>query len=220
MTDHPGLDRLDDYVDGTLDEEGRAAVEGHLAGCDACRAHVERSRRLMAELRSLPREIAPPRDLRPGASPGWGESPRKGDAARPHAGVAPGGRWWPAAAAVVVVLLGYALFSTLSQSAGEVPDTGALAPAVATTDVIEPRLRRYEETSRQLALAYRNRRPELPPAAATVVDAQLEVVDQAIARTAEASAARPDDPFLRDMLLSRYEAKVELLRRAVARGLE
>ena len=41
------------YVDGALDEAGRAAVEAHLAGCEDCRGQVEAERALRARLRAL-----------------------------------------------------------------------------------------------------------------------------------------------------------------------
>jgi len=64
------------YVDGALDEAARAAVEGHLALCPACREQVEAERALRARLRTLtPLEPRPglPADVRRGLHP---ESPR------------------------------------------------------------------------------------------------------------------------------------------------
>lgn len=40
--------RLDDYLDAGLDGAERDALETHLAGCSACRARVDRARRLGA----------------------------------------------------------------------------------------------------------------------------------------------------------------------------
>lgn len=210
MRGHPDLDRLDEHLDGSLDLAERASVEAHLRDCARCRSYLERSRRLMDELGALPRELAPPRDLRP-APPTRLDGI---DVARF------GRRWWPAAAVVVAALLGYGLLSLLSRSGTTAPGAGGLTVAVATADVIEPRLRRYEETSRVLDLAYRRQRDAWPAAATHTLDAQLEAVNRAIARTTEASAARPADPLLRDMLLARYETKVELLRRAVGGRVE
>lgn len=65
MTPHPGETRLNDYVDGLLLLDEARTLEAHLATCDTCRRRVERLRDLVGELRALPPEIAPPRDLRP-----------------------------------------------------------------------------------------------------------------------------------------------------------
>jgi hypothetical protein len=54
--------RLDEYLDGELSEAERAVVEGHLASCTACRAELERSRKLEAVLRSVTTGAAPDAD--------------------------------------------------------------------------------------------------------------------------------------------------------------
>lgn len=55
--------RLDEYLDGELDEGVRAAVEGHLASCALCRADLEKSRRLESLLqKSVPSGAAPDTD--------------------------------------------------------------------------------------------------------------------------------------------------------------
>jgi len=55
--------RLDEYFDGELAEADRATVDGHLAACDACRAELERSRKLEKVLRSVSTSAAPDADL-------------------------------------------------------------------------------------------------------------------------------------------------------------
>jgi len=54
--------RLDEYLDGELSAADRADVEGHLASCTACRAELERSRKLEAVLRSVTTGAAPDAD--------------------------------------------------------------------------------------------------------------------------------------------------------------
>jgi hypothetical protein len=54
--------RLDEYLDGELPAADRADVEGHLASCTACRAELERSRKLEAVLRSVTTGAAPDAD--------------------------------------------------------------------------------------------------------------------------------------------------------------
>ena len=53
---HPD-DLLADYVDGTLDERGRADVDSHLLGCERCRGEVgeaRSARAALAEVEELP----------------------------------------------------------------------------------------------------------------------------------------------------------------------
>lgn len=55
---HP-QDLLAEYVDGTLPEAERAAVEAHLAACEACRLEVDLARRARASLAGLPEVPVP-----------------------------------------------------------------------------------------------------------------------------------------------------------------
>lgn len=54
--------RLDEYHDGELSGADHAAVETHLAACAACRAELERSRKLESVLRRVPSGAAPDAD--------------------------------------------------------------------------------------------------------------------------------------------------------------
>ncbi|HVR83896.1 MAG TPA: anti-sigma factor [Planctomycetota bacterium] len=54
--------RLDEYLDGELEEADRAGVETHLSSCEACRSDLDRSRKLEGVLRSVPAGAAPDAD--------------------------------------------------------------------------------------------------------------------------------------------------------------
>lgn len=54
--------RLDEYFDGELADADRAVVDGHLASCEACRAELERSRKLEKVLRSVTTGAVPDAD--------------------------------------------------------------------------------------------------------------------------------------------------------------
>ena len=49
-----------DYVDGSLNATGRAAVESHLTGCASCRALVDDSRAVLSFLEGMPAVEPPP----------------------------------------------------------------------------------------------------------------------------------------------------------------
>jgi anti-sigma factor RsiW len=55
---HPTIERLQDFVEASLDEALRSSVDAHLAGCQRCRTEVEEYRALFGALESLP-ELAP-----------------------------------------------------------------------------------------------------------------------------------------------------------------
>ncbi len=59
------LERIDDWLEGTLPEKARAGIEAHLSSCDACRLAFGEQRALLDSVAVLPREITPPRNLFP-----------------------------------------------------------------------------------------------------------------------------------------------------------
>lgn len=96
---------LAEYVDGSLPQRERTAVEAHLEGCDECRHEIVLARGARRALRSLPSlvEIPVPADV---AAPALAEASTSSRAAT-SAGTTP--RWYragglAAAAAIVVVL--------------------------------------------------------------------------------------------------------------------
>jgi hypothetical protein len=54
--------RLDEYIDGELGGDARASTEAHLTSCAACRAEVERLRKLETLLRRVPAGAPPDAD--------------------------------------------------------------------------------------------------------------------------------------------------------------
>lgn len=53
-TYHPSADRLEAFVEGTLQNADRVVLESHLLSCPACQTQVEEWRGLFAALASLP----------------------------------------------------------------------------------------------------------------------------------------------------------------------
>ena len=54
------VELLTDYLEGTLDPATTAAVEAHLAGCDACRIYVDQFRETIALLGRVPVDTLSP----------------------------------------------------------------------------------------------------------------------------------------------------------------
>lgn len=65
MNCHEMKKYLQDYVGGDLTPAQAQSAEQHLENCAACRAEVESLRALLADFHTLPRAIAPARDLWP-----------------------------------------------------------------------------------------------------------------------------------------------------------
>lgn len=54
MNCQENINKLDDYLDASLDEAGRRRIEAHLSACAACHSLYEEERGIRAALRSLP----------------------------------------------------------------------------------------------------------------------------------------------------------------------
>lgn len=183
---------LDDYADGALDPATRSRVDAHLATCADCRAEVAALAAILAEARTLPREIQPARNLWPGIAPRL--------AARPSRRVP----WLQLAAALALFAGGFAA-ARLGQGPAEPTRLATLQQeyAVAST-----------ELSRQLA----GESTGLAPETRRVVERNLEIIDQAIREAEAALTGDPANGALEQMLVARYEQRLELLRRATAAG--
>lgn len=69
MTHEQALERLDDFASGELPDIERVLVQRHVDACGECRAEVDAIQALLTEAATLPRGIAPPRDLWAGIAP-------------------------------------------------------------------------------------------------------------------------------------------------------
>src|SRR5580692_7894941 len=97
--------RMAEYWSGTLSPEEEAAMDEHLAGCEACRAETERLSRLWQDLGQLqpPEPSAALRERFHGTLASYRDSGASG----PLVARRPGVGWvWQIAAAVVLMLAG------------------------------------------------------------------------------------------------------------------
>jgi hypothetical protein len=209
--------RLDDYVDGVLDDDDAAAVEQHLASCAACRAAEQSTRRLLAHAAALPRSVAPARDL-------WPDVERT--IARP--GLAGRLAWrqpWglaAAAAAFVAVLAGVVWRSEPVGGVRTVAIPAAAGPSLEPAVIVpvaDPTLaeaeREYEAAAKTLLAVLAQRRSRLAADDLARVEDNVAVIDRALAEVREALAKDPVSPELNRMLVATHRKKVDVLRRVV-----
>lgn len=117
-------DLLSAYVDGEVTESERRRVEGHLEGCDDCRAELEELRATVSVLRRMP-ELAVPRS--------FALTPEQAAAQRP---AMPGG--WTlrlAASGAALFLLGLIAADLLGAGIEQLPSTVVLERA-STVEVV------------------------------------------------------------------------------------
>lgn len=198
-------DRLDDYVDGLLDGDGRESVARHLLACQDCRREETQLRALLAVAASLAHEVPPPADLWPGIE-------RR---IRPA-----GGAWLRQLAAAACIVLAATVALTARPPRPAPPGAGtatALPAALAAADLQQVE-RDYERAAAALLLQVQSRRDELPAGTMAQVEESLRTIDVALAQIRAALREQPDEPALHLMLAATHRKKVEVLRRVMDVG--
>jgi hypothetical protein len=205
MTAHV-LDRLDDYVDGALDEADFQDVELHLAECADCASEHRFLRELLAHAAELPAAVAPPRDLWPGI------------ASRLNRPAIPRSYWMTGLAAAAAVVVAVTISVRPHPAAPSLAPAGGAITEVSTTG-LPPELAeaeaQYERATAQLLQALASRRDSLPKATVDSLDENLRVIDQALVDVRAAVRSDPNNPRLNHLLASTHQRKVETLRRVV-----
>lgn len=208
---------LDGWLDGDLTQAGRVAVEQHLERCGACAAEASALAAIVAAARDLPREIAPDRDLWPvvasrlvGGTPGAPRRPR-----------AVPGAWLLAAAAVVLVAVGVVIGTAVGRGdavgvGGKTVFPGERGTISTAADELGPGQADLEHAAADLHAALDRRRGRLARPTMKLLDDNLRIIDDAIARI---RAALDDDPGNRELVIllaSTYQRKIDLLATAVS----
>lgn len=220
---HISEHQLNDYVDGLLPLSERERFDRHLEACDRCAGELRQLRSLLAGLGSLPKAVPPGEDLRPAihARIGRAQSTVGGKA------TARRGRVWTArsqlaAAAVVLIMLSSAATWHLARGsnrshlpaavAGSVPSPAANA-TFARFQVLEVE---YLRAAEELRSALERQEDLLDPATTELLERNLRIIDQALEESRAALLADPHSEVLQQMILTTYERKLEILRRAEA----
>ena len=164
---------------------------------------------LDARLKSLPRDIPPPRDLWPGIAAVVGPS-----AAAPTAITARRvSRRRPYAMAAGIAIA--ALVGLVGWQAARGLHPASAAARVAPIDV--PESQKYRETRALLEATYRERVALLAPVTRLRIERDLRIVRRAIADIRHALASDPDSRVLAELLASTSQQELDL-DAAVARG--
>ena len=212
MTLHLEERQFNECVDGTLAPGEEERAQAHLASCDACRAAVERLRRLRADLADLPRSINPPAHVLMGVRAGLAEPTRS----------AAGRSWYTrprllAAAAVLLVAVSSATTALLLR---QPTDTGTPLPASSLTAgssslvAVHAMERSYEDAISEVQQALRGQQSGLSPETLRVLQANLDIIDRALGEARAALRADPGNDALSALVRSGYERKLDVLRSA------
>lgn len=202
------LRRLDDFVDERLAPGEQTEVQRHLDGCESCRRQAAELEGLLAAARDLPRSLQPPWDS-------WPEiearlSPRA-RGPRLHG-------WIPQAIAAALLIAFGGISSRL------------LWPPSAATEIAEARIRdeqaiaagaielaraetEYLRVKESLWISVYHHQAELSPMTVSVVEHNLQTIDQAIEEIHQALEQDPGNPRLEKQLFANHRRGIGLLRR-------
>ncbi len=201
--DHPTTEQLQELADGMLAPAERSRVRAHLEHCGTCREESSRVQSLMAALRTLPRELDPGADLRPGI---LAEIQRR-SVARGRRAALQTLRWPLSAAAAILIILTSTLTVMLVQS----PEVSTRTEVSANFVLLEGE---YLRAADEFARALDAERERLSPETLDLMEASLRSVERALA---ESRAALDEDPVslaLKELVLAAHRHRLDVLRRA------
>jgi hypothetical protein len=216
MSEHLNEAALHAWAEDELPADQRAAPAAHLAACAACRADADALRGLLGQLAGLPRSIMPPRDLRPDI---WQridatENTAATAAMRPRLGqrTLASTRWLLVAAAVVLIAVSSAL--TLFIAKPRPRATMAATSLELPAGEIGAMEARYLSATAELERFLDEQRELLPQETVQLLEANLRVIDRALAEARQALADNPGNAGLSRILMANWEKKLGLLRSA------
>ena len=207
---------IDDYVDDALPAEERAAVEQHLARCAACRATAEDFRAIRLAAADLERHT-PPARVWPRLSAALEQ-----ERARPRRWARVG--WQPlAVAATLLLIVGGTSWVVWKQlGTADTAHTATTQAPAANPDLVqsvETELKLAEEHYQRAIVGLEQitkaESGQLDPQIASVLQKNLEVIDQAITESRAALKSQPANSNAQNGLFDALRTKVALLQQTV-----
>ena len=212
---------LDDYVDDAIDADGRRAVDAHLGECEACRTMAADHAAIRRSARDLERHV-PPAHV-------WTRLSASLDAERRRPRP---GRLFPsvsrrslAMAATLLLVLGGASWMLWRQMTPATPPPRAATAAPPTqadpelVQSVEIELKlaeeHYQKAIAGLEQITRTESASLDPQVASVLQKNLEVIDQAIGESRAALQTQPTSEVAQESLFEALRNKVSLLQDTV-----
>lgn len=239
MTHEQILELLDDFVAGDLPPREERDVRRHLMQCEECRAEEQALRALLDEAAALPDEVAPERDLWKNIAPrlqsraSLPDEPSEGIPEVRVIGPRPARPlpWWMLAAASIALVVTTSFATLRISGRGEGGDGQATTIATQTAQppagmvqggtptalaAFKPAEQEYEKAITDLETVLQTQRGRMAPQTAATLEANLKIIDQAIAESRAALAADPNSAELTKMLSDAYDTKLDVLRQAVS----
>ena len=218
MSEHLSLERTHDLIDGVLSSAATSRARRHLETCEPCRDRYASLAELTAELRSVPRDAAPP------PPEAWEAIARRIDGTKPSAEpeadvlVLPGTRparrrvsftipQLAAASLVLAVTSAGTLWMAMSRPSTEpAPIAAPAGEARFATDDAS-----YDMALDELMTIVETARPYLAPETLLALDESLAEIDAAIAEIGAALENDPSSGLLQSMLVNQQRSKLRVL---------
>jgi hypothetical protein len=206
------LDRLNDYLEGSLDAGESRQLESHLAGCRNCRYALEELREIARLARELPSPEPPERVW---SSIAAALRERQGTtSAAGTASVSPGSRYFhPALLLAATLLMGIGLWLATRPDEPAPPDARELANRV--TEEIRAAESHYNNAITGLEQIIAANDGVLSPELATVLNSNLDLIERAISESRNAIATEPESAVAQQSLLEALRLKVSLLQNTI-----
>ena len=242
MTKHIDDTRLNDYLEGLVTDDVARAVDVHLAACEECSGRLEALTLLLSELAALPNDATPARDLWHGVRAeivqglghGQGEiqdtSPDEGGAIPIWRGRSAGTRRFSfsaaqllAASVVWAFLSGGTVWMALTAGPDEEVVATDITPVAedrgglrSTLPAVQVATTEYEQAIASLESILELGRDRLDPQTVATIEANLGIIDRAIAEARRALADDPNNSALNRLLIKHEQSKLRVLRQASA----
>jgi hypothetical protein len=208
-SEHPDLERLNELLEDVreLDPRDERRIRMHLAECSDCRRSFEELSAIVTAARELPR---------PEPSDRVWQSISKSLSSR---GASRPSRSWfyPALAAAAALVLGVSIWLLFRSAAPAPASTAAEQAALANmvTEELEAAESHYDKAIVGLEQIIAQNQGVLPGEIATVLNQNLDLIENAIAESRTAIASDPQSPMAQESLLSALRSKVSLLQNTI-----
>jgi anti-sigma factor RsiW len=216
MTCVKATEQIQELLDGTLGPIRTAELRQHLDECAACRSlhdDLQRVRDVAAGLEPL----EPPDHVWIQVAGRLRQEGRVADRVeRPLPGAHPA---WFAIAAALVLAVGLSLYFVIAdRSGGTAPETAVAGGNAPASDAVQSGVEDLQKAEQLLQSGVAKLREglgsgdqALPPAVATTLDANLQILDRAIAESSQALQEQPQNVAARTSLFDALQRKISLL---------
>lgn len=201
----PFFDRLNDFLDGGLDDVERLPLERHLGECSRCRIALEELRAVVDTARETA-HAEPPESAWRSISVALAGRARSGGGGAQH-------YFYGALTLAASLVLGMGLYLLTRPAEPTVPDPEALVTMV--SEELRAAESHYQKAIDGLEQIIDANEGVLSPELSTVLNENLDLIESAIHESRAAIATQPESTVAQESLLEALRRKVTLLQKTI-----